>query len=1401
MQPFSQGLAALNTLFASEGHSSTQIAVTQNEDLAFKLLLGMPVPMLVARLADREVLYRNDHFDQVFGVVQTKTYLDMYFNPSAWQVIQQALLQCHFLSNYELELRRPDGDSLCAVVSLQLLQHQGEDLVLGTFLDTTYPRAIEQALQANQRRLVAITNHLPGLIYRLCLTTQRLEFMSEGGEGLTGYRTRDFTHDRSITLRDLIHPEDRVQVQRMLEAALEQQVSYRMDYRMVTRTGEQKWVCDQGYGVVTPQGNVAIEGLITEITDQKRAEEERQLLQELSQMIGEAADLETALQGVLARVCETTGWALGEVWCPGPSGQVLELHPAWYRSASLRHAQEFRIYSGDFRFARGVGLPGRVWQLEKPQWFPDVSLDPTFVRSQLALRCGLRSGFGVPIIAEGTVVAVLVFFTMEARLRDPRLLDLINAIATQLSGMIRRKQAIDDALHSQLALQESQRQLTSLIDALPGVFFRASAQVDWPMLYLSEGCYGITGYTSAELIASGFHSFNELIHPDDRTRILQAIRRALAQRKRYNLEYRIITKTGEERWVWERGHGVYDEAGELGMIEGLITDINDRHQMERALRNSETEQRVLMSAMSDVICVFDRQGRCLRSQIPPTLTPFFAPLGTPPTAPVATLLNAPQIAAHQAAIAFVLTHQTPQVDLELTLSHAGQNRWFAANISPLDCDRVIWVARDITLWKAAEAERQTHLGELEALFAAMTDLILVLSADGTYLKIAPTNTALLYRPADVLLGQSITDIFPPDLAALFLRTIDQVLATGETLHDLEYCLNMGDRSIWFVATVSPTREHTVVWVARDITTTKLAQQALAEAEQNYRSIFENALEGIFQTSPDGIYLSANPALARIYGYPSPMELISSLTDIGHQLYVDPQQREEFQDVMQKQGVVIGFESQVYRKDGTVIWISENARAVRDERGNILRYEGMVMDITNQKAVEAELHRRAFYDPLTQLPNRALFQLRLNEAIARSQTSAADVDSELYHFAVLFLDLDRFKVVNDSLGHLVGDQLLIAIARRIEDCLRTDDIVARLGGDEFTILLDAIEDINTATRIAERIETALRAPFDLNGYQVFTGASIGIVLSGNLNVSETEWEGQTAEELLRDADTALYQAKARGKGRYELFTPTMHDKAMSQMKLETELRQAIEAQLFQLHYQPIINLKTGMIQGLDALLYWHHPQQGLIPALEHWQQVEETGQWLAMTHWMISTVCEHLQQWELTTDIFVHIHCSARQYGHPEFLKQLDTICAQTQVKPSQLRLAVTDGFWEHQTAGWHEQLTALRDRNIRLCITEFGTSHTSLHRLQQSPIQSFKLDPVLIQELGDPGETRETLRILIILAHQFHLDVIASHVTTAQQVEILRELNCDFVHGPLFAETFDAVAMKHLLHQSPPLML
>src|SRR6476469_4891419 len=279
-------------------------------------------------------------------------------------------------------------------------------------------------------------------------------------------------------------------------------------------------------------------------------------------------------------------------------------------------------------------------------------------------------------------------------------------------------------------------------------------------------------------------------------------------------------------------------------------------------------------------------------------------------------------------------------------------------------------------------------------------------------------------------------------------------------------------------------------LAKQIAERQLMESALRQAEEKYRSIFENAIEGIFQTTPDGHYISANPSLARIYGYGSPAELMARLTDIEHQLYVEPNRRAEFISLLQEHHAVSEFESQVYRQDGSIIWISENARAVRDATGALLYYEGRVEDITERNRAKEQLLHHAFYDTLTGLPNRALFMERLQQAIERAKSS------DRYLLAVLFIDLDRFKVVNDSLGHLVGDQLLVAIARRLEACVRSQDTVARLGGDEFTILLENIENIHNATAVAERIHAALAGCIYLDGHEVFTAASIGIVLNGS-----------------------------------------------------------------------------------------------------------------------------------------------------------------------------------------------------------------------------------------------------------------------------------------------------------------
>jgi diguanylate cyclase (GGDEF)-like protein/PAS domain S-box-containing protein len=430
----------------------------------------------------------------------------------------------------------------------------------------------------------------------------------------------------------------------------------------------------------------------------------------------------------------------------------------------------------------------------------------------------------------------------------------------------------------------------------------------------------------------------------------------------------------------------------------------------------------------------------------------------------------------------------------------------------------------------------------------------------------------------------------------------------------------------------------------EISELKRIEEALRISEAKYRSIFENSLDGIFQTTPDGHYLSANLALAKIYGYESPTELMECLTDIEHQLYIVPYRRSEFARLLQENDFVSSFQSQIYRKDGKVIWISENARAVRNEQGGLLYYEGTVEDISDYKQAKEELQWKAFYDTLTGLPNRAMFMEYLGEILQ---------EAKQYHqsFALFFLDLDRFKLVNDSLGHMVGDQLLVAIAERLKNCLRDQDLIARLGGDEFIILLPNIGSLEQATQVADRIKKSFRSPFQLKQNQVFAGVSIGILF-----IDEKINEALTAEDLMRDADTALYQAKNVSKGGYQIFNPIMHQKAVDLLQWETDLRQAIAHQEFRLHYQPIVKLETGELLGFEALLRWQHPHKGLVFPREFMAITEETGLIIPIGFWILEEACRQLSEWKKTANkgyenLTINVNLSVKQLKISDLLEK------------------------------------------------------------------------------------------------------------------------------------------------------
>lgn len=690
--------------------------------------------------------------------------------------------------------------------------------------------------------------------------------------------------------------------------------------------------------------------------------------------------------------------------------------------------------------------------------------------------------------------------------------------------------------------------------------------------------------------------------------------------------------------------------------------------------------------------------------------------------------------------------------------------------------------REIIERQRAEAALRQSEAQNQALLNAIPDLMIRMARDGTYLDFRPAKNFASTMPALNMQGQNVHEVMPPEVAQQRMYYTEQALQTGK-IQVYEFQLSIDEQTRYEEARIVVSGTDEVLVIVRDITDRKQAEQALKQAKEKYRSIFENAIEGIFQTALDGHYLSANPSLAYIYGYESPEELITHLTAPDQQLYVKPERRSEFICLLQKHGIIQKFESQVYRKDGKIIWISENTRVVLDANGMPLYYEGFVEDITERKQAEEQLWHHAFSDVLTGLPNRALFMERLERAVDRANRC------EHYLFAVLFLDLDRFKNTNDSLGHLIGDQMLVAVAQKLELSVRNWDTVARLGGDEFAILLEDINSVSDAISVATRIKNELTSPMHLNGYEVFTTASVGIVVNSKRH--------EQPEDLLRDADLAMYQAKTSGKARHQVFTASMHSHAVALLQLETDLRRALDRREFLLHYQPVVSLQTEQIVGFEALLRWQHPERGLIFPGEFISVAEETGLICLMSWWVLREACRQLHDWQTqspsSVSLKISVNLSSKQFSQPNLVEQIIEILQETSLDASSLKLEITESAIMDNVESASAMLQQLKELGIHLHMDDFGTGYSSLNHLLRFPLDALKIDRSFIGQMANGGEPLEIVRTIVMLAQNLGINAIAEGVETTEQLTQLKSLQCKYAQGYLFSQPVDAEAARALI--------
>jgi diguanylate cyclase (GGDEF)-like protein len=455
---------------------------------------------------------------------------------------------------------------------------------------------------------------------------------------------------------------------------------------------------------------------------------------------------------------------------------------------------------------------------------------------------------------------------------------------------------------------------------------------------------------------------------------------------------------------------------------------------------------------------------------------------------------------------------------------------------------------------------------------------------------------------------------------------------------------------------------------------------------------------------------------------------------------------------------------------------------RGPDGEVTGTIGVAFDITQRRALDERARHAALHDGVTELPNRALFIDRLGHALERARRRNDP-------FALLLLDLDRFKNVNDSLGHLAGDRLLAAAARRLCDCVRPGDTVSRLGGDEFAILLEETAGPADPVRVAERVQYDLSAPFDLDGHEVVTGASIGIAL----------WRPayQRAEEVLRDADIAMYRAKALGRGRHEVFDPSMHAHAVAVLRTEMELRRALERGEFRLHYQPIVSLSGDGIAGFEGLLRWEHPHRGLILPAEFLPVAEETGLMVPLGRWVLREGCRQMAAWS-ARGVHLSLNLCAKQLLQSDLVSQIRQTARATGAPLDRLDLEVTEDVLMKDGDAAMLVLEDLKGLSLRVSIDDFGTGHSSLSLLHRLPIDTLKIDRSFVAGMSRRGETLEIVRTVVALGHNLGMGVVAEGVETPEQLRDLRELGCDYAQGFLFSPAVEPAAAERLLGPAPP---
>ena len=923
--------------------------------------------------------------------------------------------------------------------------------------------------------------------------------------------------------------------------------------------------------------------------------------------------------------------------------------------------------------------------------------------------------------------------------------------------------------------------------------------LDGRILYWNRAAEGMYGWSAEEAMG---RRLREMVVPENLRGRAEDIAAQLRKGRSWEGQFEVRRRDGTTFTVEGTDTPVFGQDGGLVGVIGVLRDITERKEIEEALRRNEKYFRSLVQNASDVITVLEADGTIRYvSHVVEQVT------GHRPEEQIgANAFDSVHPDDKQRALgvfAEVLKMPGVHSPIEFRVPHMdGSWRHLEHVVNNLLDDAsvngIVVTSRDVTERKRAEEAIRKSERRLRRAEERYRRLVEQVPAVVYVQEIGSPDSAMYMSPRiEALTGYSPEECRDPELRWRMVHPEDRERMRsedkragepGEVFASEYRVVHRDGRTVWVrneSVLVEGAEGGPRYWQGfmTDITERVRAEEALRGSERRFRSSFEDAAIGMALLGTDGRWLRVNRSLCEIVGYTEEELLSKTFQDITHPHDLGSD-LDHVRRMLSGEIRTYQMEKRYLHKEGHVLWILLSVSLVHDEEGEPLYFISQIQDITDRKRMEVQLQRQALHDSLTGLPNRKLFVDRLGQALERTRRR------ENRRAAVLFMDLDGFKLINDSLGHEVGDLLLTVVAQRLRRCLRPEDTLSRFGGDEFVVLLPDVGDPEEAIRVAVRISEELRRPFLLEGREIFASASVGIALG--------DARRKSPEELLRDADAAMYVAKDEGSG-YRMFDPAMYEQAVRRLDLENDLKRAAEADEFVVHYQPIVDLETGGVWGVEALVRWRHPRRGLLEPSQFMPVVEESGLVVPVGRRVLEAACRQARLWQGDSrlpSLVLCVNLSAVQLRRADLARTVEETLRDTGLEASHLSLDLTETSYIKVLEARTATLDRIKALGVRLSIDDFGVGYSSLSYLKRLPADVLKIDKSFVRGLGENNEDTAIVRMVVDLAHTLGMEVVAEGVETEEQETLLKEMGCDMAQGFFFSKPLPPEAASEFLNSN-----